>query len=130
MVEDGLPREVRELVQRHTRTPAHLEALVGVARDPARTWRPAEVAAGKYPDPAVIAGALSDLAEAGLLRSTGTGDGVTYQVAPGDDALHAALRQLVDAYQRVPVQLMRAVYTRPSDAVQSFADAFRLQKPT
>ena len=77
----------------------------------------------------MIAGALHDLAEAGLLESQGTEDGLTYRVASGDDGLHAALRQLVDAYQRVPVQLMRAVYARPSDAVQSFADAFRLQKP-
>ncbi|HEY3853226.1 MAG TPA: hypothetical protein VGO67_02410 [Verrucomicrobiae bacterium] len=39
-----------------------------------------------------------------------------------------AARALVKIYRERPVSVIEAIYSRPTDAVQSFADAFRFRK--
>lgn len=53
----------------------------------------------------------------------------SYTFAPGNPELAEAVRSLDTAYNTRPVTLVKAIYARPSAAVQSFADAFRLRKP-
>ena len=126
---DTLPDAVKRLVQAHVPTPAHLEALVVIAREPERRGLASEVAGSTALAVAPIATALQDLAGRGVVQEHSTGDETRYQ-AYGEDAEQLKLLQdLVTAFDRVPVQLIRAVYARPSDSVQSFADAFRIQRP-
>ena len=125
---DVLPASVRSLVQRHVPSPVHLEALVALARDPSREWQLSDVAGSKYADHQVVERALDDLAGSALVAIRDAEEGRRYRVVV-DTADAQTLADLVSAYDRVPVQLVRAVYERPPEAVQSFANAFRLQKP-
>jgi hypothetical protein len=125
---DILSPEVRALVRRHVPAPLHLEVLVALARDPERRWNARDVGGQKYPDADAVARALEDLRGDGLARREGPQDAPVYALADVDAATRRTLALLVSSYDRVPVQLVRAVYERPPEAVQSFADAFRLQK--
>lgn len=126
---DVLAPDVRALIQRHIPTPLHLEALVTLARERDRAWSVAEVAGAKYQDHGAVERALRDYADAGLVRIEGTEQEPRFQLATLEPRQAKSLEMLVDGYNRMPVQVVRAVYERPPEAVQSFADAFRLNKP-
>jgi hypothetical protein len=123
----ALPHDVRDLVLRHVSTPAHLDVLLALAGDESRTWTVAEAEAVHQGDRRATAEALRDLAAAGLLWRDDAGS--AYRFAPQTQALRETVGRLVEAQNRTPVQLIRAVYDRPPPALQSFADAFRLQPP-
>lgn len=122
---DVLAPDVRALIREHIPSPLHLEALVALARERERAFTPAEVGGAKYPDSAAVTRALRDLVANGLAAET---EG-TYRLAPQEPQQTRTLELLVIGYDRMPVQVVRAVYERPPEAVQSFADAFRLGKP-
>jgi hypothetical protein len=122
----ALPDDVRELVLRHVSTPVHLDVLLLLAGQPGRAWSLDEVEAGHQGDRRATADALRDLAAAGLASRDESG---TYRFAPASEALRATVGRLVEAQNRTPVQLIRAVYDRPAAPLKSFADAFRLQSP-
>jgi hypothetical protein len=70
--------------------------------------------------------ALAHLLAVGLVERDAA-SGVGYRYAPATPALHRAVGMLLQMYNQRPVTLVRALYARPSTAVQSFADAFRLR---
>ena len=124
----ALPQDVRDLVVRHIPTPVHLDVLLLVwGGDGERAWSVQEVEARQKGDHRATADALRDLAAADLLVQENGGR--SYRFAPGPPALRATMQRLQEAQNRTPVQLIRAVYDRPPPALQSFADAFRIQKP-
>lgn len=129
MVDSRLPDEVRALVQNHLSSMAHLEALILLSGSPQAALAPHQVAAGTGTDPDTAVRALRDLKSASLVAETATEGGPRYRFAPASDALRHAAGALAEMYTRFPVQVIRAVYERPSP-VQQLADAFRVRKPT
>ena len=99
-----------------------------VARDPERSRSAADVAACTALAEAPIAAGLRDLAASGVLEEATSDGDPTYRVRSDTTEQRGLMQELVTAFDRVPVQLIRAVYSRPSDPVQSFADAFRIQR--
>ena len=128
MAETRLPDEVRALVQNHLASMAHLDALLLLAASPESSMPAPAVATRINVEPEVAARALRDLVGASLVAEEQLGAAPVYRFAPGDDELRRAAETLADMYRRFPVQIIRAVYERPSTAVQQLADAFRLRK--
>lgn len=128
MADGGLPTEVRELIDRHIASMSHAEALLLLRAEPDRAWTPADAAGETGGTPDALAAVLGDLAAAGIVAQEGTGGAEAFRYAPARPALAAAADAFADAYNRLPVQLVRAIYDRPPPAVQMLADAFRLRK--
>jgi hypothetical protein len=59
--------------------------------------------------------------------SVAEGPPPTYRYAPPPE-LHRSIAGLVETYRERRVSVINLVYSRPSDAIRSFADAFRLRK--
>lgn len=127
MVDSRLPDEVRALVQNHLASMPHLEALILLSGSPGAEMTPHEVAARIGTDADTAARVLRDLKSASLVTETGTEGGPSFRFAPGDESLRHAAGALSEMYTRFPVQVIRAVYERPSP-VQQLADAFRVRK--
>ncbi|HEU4559109.1 MAG TPA: hypothetical protein VFS20_14710 [Longimicrobium sp.] len=127
MVDSRLPDEVRALVQNHLSSMTHLEALILLSGSPDTALTAHEIAQGIGSDPDTAVRALRDLRSASLVAEADTEGGPRYRFAPGSEALRHAAGALSEMYTRFPVQVIRAVYERPSP-VQQLADAFRVRK--
>jgi hypothetical protein len=127
MTELRLADEVRALVQNQVASMAHLEALLLLARAPEERFTADAVAAATREPPDGVAKALRDLVASSLVAEEGEGALARYRFAPGDESRRHAAEALSDMYTRFPVQVIRAVYERPTP-VQQLADAFRLRK--
>ena len=124
MADAGLPEAVRELVRRDLASMTHLDVLLLLYRSPDREWTPADAAGQLQGTVETVGHALRDLDRSGL---TVRGPGGGHRYAPERPEARATVEMLADTYNRFPVQLIRAIYERPADPVQSVADAFRLK---
>lgn len=70
--------------------------------------------------------ALEDLVRGELARFDGASR--TYQFHSRSAEDRAAVEELVQLYHQRPVTLVKLVYSTPSVAISSFADAFRLRE--
>ena len=126
MTEPALPAEVRALIRGPLATIAHVEALLLLRRTaPAPVTAESVAAEAQIPTHAAARRHLDDLVAAGLAEAAGKD---AYRYAPSTGELGAAVDALARMYNEKPVTLVRAVYARPADPVQAFADAFRLRR--
>jgi len=123
----GLPREVIDLLQRHVESMEQAEVLLALSRESGAV-RASELAIQLRISESSTVAALEHFVQYNLAvcESAGT---ASYRFAPSKPQLAEAVRALDTAYNTKPVTLVKAIYARPSTAVQSFADAFRLRKP-
>ena len=67
------------------------------------------------------------MVQRGLIKQD-TGNEVHYQFAPVDEGTWKVVAELRDAYKERSVKVVQAIYSKPPDAVQEFAKAFRVRK--
>jgi hypothetical protein len=128
MEDNSLPLRVERFVREYIPSICHLDALVRLARMQGEAIGSNDLAVIMAQKPEVIATVLEELRGSGLV---GRGAG-GFSFEPDSDYLRQNTIDLVEAYDRFPVQLIRIVYeprVKPTNnAAQSFADAFRLRK--
>jgi predicted transcriptional regulator len=130
MSSSDLPKEVRDLVARHLHSMEEVEVLILLAeRQQPLTIQEIRQHL-RLPASEVPLTSLTRLADANLVASTTAADGEkTFRYAVTDPRIKSAVEMLRVAYNERPVTLVRLVYSRPSP-VSTFADAFRLTKPS
>ena len=104
-----------------------LEILLLLSGNPHRSWTVNGVYEVIKSSPQSVKDRLNEMAERGVLRKEVEGE-VRYQFAPTNDALWKITSELRDAYKERSVKVVQAIYSKPPDAVQEFARAFRLRK--
>lgn len=125
---EQLPQDVRDLLAGHLASMEHVEVLLFLAGDEARSWTAGEIAAVTHTPAASVTARLEELVASGLVSpSLSARD--SYRYLPRTAAMRNAVRSLEEMYRTKPVTLIKAIYDRPASAVQSFADAFRFRKP-
>lgn len=124
-----IPFEVTTLLRRALPSMVHIEVLLLLAKDPAKSWDAAAAAHQIHSTPALAAAALADLESAKLAVVMPGADPPSYRIDRSDDVATSAVASLREMYERRPVTLIRAVYERPPSAITAFADAFRVRPP-
>src|SRR5688572_2004864 len=119
-----IPKDVLEFISRHIDSIEQLEVLMLARAAPRRGWTADEVAAELRISVASAARRLEALTASGLLAAAGA----QHRYAPRDPALDAAAAGLEAAYRDRRVAVIGFIFSKPLDAVQEFADAFRLKK--
>ncbi|WP_236515234.1 hypothetical protein [Sandaracinus amylolyticus] len=89
-----------------------------------RDWSPDEVAKELRTATISAGHRLVDLAARGLL----TADQNRYRFAPNGDALEVAIADLARVYRERPVTVIEIIFSKPSDVIRTFADAFKLRR--
>jgi hypothetical protein len=125
-VETGVPAEVRRFVAEHIDAAEQLEMLLLLYRGRDRPWTALDVSQAIYTVPAAATMRLESLVAAGFLTSTGGAD-PAYQYAPASEELDRQVAQLAAAYRADRVGVIKLIFLKPNDPMQSFADAFRLR---
>ena len=126
---EPLPQDVRDLLTGHLATMEHVEVLLAIAGDDARSWNAGEIAAVTHTSPASVTARLEELVTAGFASRAASAGGATYRFSPRTAEMRRAVISLEEMYRTKPVTLIKAIYERPTSAIQSFADAFRIRKP-
>lgn len=127
MTEDPLPSEVLALVARALPSMIHIELLLLLRRTAPLGWSVTRGALELRTSPELVAATLDDLVAARLAEAVRGTDPVDYRFDPSDGSVVAAVSLLQESYDRRPVTLIKALYTRPATSVRAFADAFRLR---
>lgn len=122
MAPSELPPEVRQLVLRALVSIDHVAVLLAVRAAGADGCDVDAVAAWAGITPELGRTVLDDLRVAELVAPAGA----RWIFAPSGDQ-RSSVDSLADMYNTRPVTLVRAIYDRPSSAVQRFADAFLLR---
>lgn len=123
----GLPTQVRTLIVERISSVVQVEVLLLLHADRARVWSAADVATQLRIDPAGADAQLAGLVAQGLIqRVDGPAANPEYQyVASPHDA---AVAELAQAYNDLRVSVISLIYSKPSDTLKTFADAFRIRK--
>jgi predicted transcriptional regulator len=120
----GSPDAVLSFVDRHIESLEHLEILLLLAAED-RSWTAAEIFQKIQSSQASVDQRLQTLVAAGLLAKDATGQ---FRFAPKDEEARKVVKDLAEAYKSRRVRIIEAIYTRKTDAVQTFADAFKFRK--
>jgi hypothetical protein len=121
-----LSAEVTRFIAEHIDAAEQLEILLLLHREPEREWTALDVSQAIYTVPASATLRLEGLVASGFVNSTGGAD-PRYRYAPRSPQLGQRVDLLADAYRADRVAVIKLIFSRPPDPVQSFADAFRLR---
>ena len=115
---------VLAFVDRHIESLEHLEILLLLAGQE-RNWTAAEIFQRIQSSQASVVQRLESLVTAGHLSRDADRK---FRFSPKYEAARKIVNDLAEAYRTRRVRIIEAIYTRKSDAVRSFADAFKFKK--
>ena len=115
---------MRAFVAQHIDSVEQLEVLLLVRDQPARWWTAEEVATELRIAPGSAAQRMEDLRAVGLLA----GSASSSRYEPRTPALADEVSTLAQMYQSHRVAIISVIFSRPSERIRSFADAFRIRR--
>ena len=115
--------DARRLITEHIHSVEQLDVLLLLRAAPDKDWSAAEVARALVSQPDTAETRLADLAARKLLQHSG--DGYRYSA---DAKTAKAVTELAEAYATRRTTVIGMIFSKPSDAVTSFSDAFRLRR--
>ena len=116
---------VLEFVGKAFRSVWPLELLLILFQEPAADWDVESLAREVRANPSVVMQGLAALEAARFVAVNADG---RYLFQPGTPELTELATAVVNLYNEKPRAVMRAIFSAPSDRIQTFADAFRLRK--
>jgi hypothetical protein len=125
VAEADIPAAARHLIDRHIHSVEQLEVLLLLRAAPDKAWTPAEVARALVTQPDTAAQRLVDLERRAMVAS----ESDAYRYAP-DARTDRAIGELAQAYATRRTTVVSLIFSKSSDAVMGFSDAFRLRKDT
>lgn len=120
-----IPEPVRRFIAQQIHSAAQLEVLLLLRTVPNRDWSIDEVARAQVSSPGMAEQLLEDLRRRGLIARDETSGRFSY--AP-PAALKGVVDELAEAYATRRVAVVGLIFSKPSSAVTSLADAFRLRR--
>jgi len=121
---EGITEEVRSFLLQHVDSVEKLEVLLLVRSQPDRDWTADQIAAELRTDPRSARLRLDDLRGSGLVAAGEAGA----RYLPRTPALARAVEATASAYRTHRVAVVTLIFSRPTERIRSFADAFRLRK--
>jgi hypothetical protein len=123
--EAGFPNEIVEFISEHITSMEQLEVLLLLSSHPERDWTGEAVFSQIQSSPASVTQRLQEFRDKGFFIQPS--DHV-FRYSPKTQSLANTVRALASAYKEKRVKVIELIYRKPVDAVQSFADAFKLRK--
>jgi predicted DNA-binding transcriptional regulator len=123
-----LPEAVRRFILEHVESVEQLEILLLLLRRPGEAWS-AEGVARELRISELSAGErLEDLNRDGLVVQVQEGVAGHYRYGTRDGPLDEAVRGLASAYAERRVTVINLIFSKPTDKIRTFANAFRFWK--
>jgi hypothetical protein len=126
-VESKIPTTVREFVMRYITSVEELEILLLLYTERHRDWSVTEVNTRIRSQESSVANWLAVLASLKLISPT-SGNADRYQFAPESESLLEQTGAVAAVYNDFRVRIIELIYSRPSEQLLNFANAFNLRK--
>ncbi len=127
MTASGISKELQRFITNHISSVERLEVLLLLYQNPTEWWSAAAVSQALYTVPEFAARSLESLASSGVVAAAETSDSV-YRYAPQTSQLDQLVRELAAAYKERRVSVITLIYSKYSDTLQTFANAFKIKK--
>lgn len=118
--------DIRQFIAEHFRSIAQLELLLLLRADPRRSWGAQAAAAAIYTAPDMTQRLLDELLISGLVAADD--QKISYRYAPSSDEFCRLVEETSSLYRDRPMSIVSLLYADRVNAIQDFADAFRLRK--
>jgi hypothetical protein len=125
--ESGFSEQLEHFIAREIASLEQLEILLFVSGNPHKWWTVQDVYNVVKSSPPSVGDRLNEMVERGFLQKEIDAE-TRYQFAPANEDVWNVTSELRNAYKEKPVKVVQAIYSKPPDAVQEFAKAFRLRK--
>jgi hypothetical protein len=119
--------ELEKFIAAEINSLERLEILLLLSGNPHKWWSAKSVYEVIKSSMQSVQDRLNEMVSRGILRME-TDNEVRFQFGPKDEAVWRITTELRDAYKERSVKVVQAIYSKPPDAVQEFARAFRLRK--
>jgi hypothetical protein len=123
--EPGVPAPVRRFIAGHIESVGQLEVLLLLRAAADKEWTTDEVARAVVTQPASAAGWLEQLAGDGLVSMAGE----RFRYSPPSGDVERAIDELAESYAKYRVAVIGLIFSKPSERVRDFPEAFRLKRP-
>lgn len=127
MSTSAIPKHVERFIAEFIDSVEQLEVLLLLQRTAPTEWNADAIARELRIAPESAGARLQVLRVLGLLDASG-GDPPSFRYAPANGELDRCVRGLAEAYATRRVSVITLIFSKPDDAIRSFADAFRLRK--
>jgi hypothetical protein len=122
--DEEISSQVREFIARYIPSVARLEILLLLKTNSAQSWTPDALARELRIDPRAAGDQLAALQQDGFLEPSTVG----FRYSPRNPALDADVIALTQAYLVRRVTVIGLIFARPTDALRSFSDSFKIRR--
>lgn len=126
MAGNGISENVRRFIAAYIDSVELLEVLL-LLRSDAREWSAESVSREFRSSPTSVTKRLTDLCERGLL-SVKESSPPLYFYKPRTAELDAAVRELAQTYRERPTRVIELIFSKQTDTLRDFSDAFKFRK--
>jgi hypothetical protein len=123
---EAFPEHVRIFIEENIHSVEQLEVLLLLRQDPQKQWTADSVSQVLYTPAAAAAMRLVDLVSRHLAVRDDSQQNYAYQ--PSSMELGKIIDELANVYRDRRVAVISLIYSKPSDHVKAFADAFKFRQ--
>jgi hypothetical protein len=123
--ESGVPGPVRRFIAGHIESVGQLEVLLLLRAAADKEWTTDEVARAVVTQRASAGGWLEQLRTDGLVTLVAE----RYRYSPPNADVERAIDELAESYAKYRVAVIGLIFSKPSEHVRDFPEAFRLRRP-
>lgn len=127
MASDPIPEEVKQFIAERIDSVELLEVLLFLRARPDREWSAKEITVEFRSSVASIAKRLADLHTRELLFLK-EGSPPLYRYSPRTNNLVVLVDRLAQVYEISRARVIDLIFSRPTDKLRHFSDAFKLRK--
>jgi hypothetical protein len=122
---EDVPIQVRRFIDENIMSVEELETLLLLCSNPQKEWVPIEVSQELYTSIEAAKTRLADLRGRGLLKEIAE---ARFIYAPSTPQVGALVTELAALYKTRRVTIITLIYSKPSEQIRAFSDAFRIKK--
>jgi DNA-binding MarR family transcriptional regulator len=121
---DAFPVDVKEFLSQNIHSVAQLEVLLMLRAESERRWSAEDVAKILYVQSPMAMNMLTDLVQRGFVVQSEA----YFRYQPAHDGIGVLIERVAQLYRERRVAVTYEIYSKETNVVQAFADAFRLRK--
>ena len=125
---DRVPDEVTRFIRKNIHGLSQLELLLYLHNDPTKEVTQETIVREQSMAPDQVAGLLHDLCSRGLAVATDREGVRSYRYEPKTRQLARQVDALAEIYPKYRHRIIHLIFSKPSESVTNFAEAFRLRK--
>lgn len=125
MAQTGVPAEVRRFIAAEIESVGQLEVLLLLRGAPDKTWTADEVERALVMQAGSATGWLEQMAGGAFVARQAAR---SYRYAPASAEVEQTIDRLAESYAKYRVAVIGLIFSKPSEGVTRFSDAFRIRR--